>query len=116
MRAAVFGGAAALIVYGAVGLERRGLMPIPRWAVFWGDASYSTYLTHMYVLWLVAVVWPTLGQRTVGGPWMATLIGVASCGAASAVCHVGVERPLNRFFQGMLFSIVASRWRPAGAA
>jgi peptidoglycan/LPS O-acetylase OafA/YrhL len=116
VRAGVFGGAAALLVYGAVGLERRGWFSIPRRAVFWGDASYSTYLTHMYVLWLVAAAWPSLGRSAAGGPWMATLIGVAACSAASAMCHCAIERPLNQFFHGRLSRNVASSRPLAGPA
>jgi peptidoglycan/LPS O-acetylase OafA/YrhL len=95
MRTAVFGGPAALIVYGAIALERQVRASAGKALVFLGDASYAMYLTHMYVLWLIAAAWPA----AVSGRWevgVRTAIGVGACIAAAALCHLVIERPLQR--------------------
>ena len=115
VRVGVFGTASALIVYGAIGLERRGLLTVPRWVSFWGDASYSTYLTHMYVLWLLAAAWPWAASGSTHA-WMASLVGVVACAAAAAVCHVAVERPLIRLAAKRLAPTTPPLPATAGAA
>lgn len=45
-----FAASSALIVYGLVCLEKRGLT-FPRWMVTIGNGSYSIYLLHLLVLW-----------------------------------------------------------------
>ena len=39
-----------LIIFGAIPLERAGILNVPLWMVFLGDASYSIYLAHPFVL------------------------------------------------------------------
>jgi peptidoglycan/LPS O-acetylase OafA/YrhL len=96
-RLVVFGLPAALIVYGAVGLELAGRASIPRWTVFWGDASYSTYLIHVYVIWIFSRLW---SRELEFGPtwqvWTAAAACLVAIAAASAACYVCVERPLQR--------------------
>jgi peptidoglycan/LPS O-acetylase OafA/YrhL len=94
IRAATSGGSAALIVYGAAGLDLRGRSAVPRSLVLLGDASYSIYLTHMYVLWLLAAVLSALPSAWNAGAWLNTLAGIAACTTAALVCHLLVERPL----------------------
>jgi peptidoglycan/LPS O-acetylase OafA/YrhL len=50
MRVVLVGGPCALIVYGAVAQERQGALKASWWLVELGDASYSTYLSHVLVL------------------------------------------------------------------
>lgn len=107
LRVVTFGGAAALIAYGAVGLELAGRLRIPRWVVFWGDASYATYLTHVYVILLVARFWP---RPTADGSlgWLAALSCLAVCSAVAATVHIWFERPLHR----RLITALSSAARP----
>jgi peptidoglycan/LPS O-acetylase OafA/YrhL len=49
-RAILVGTPCALIVYGAVATEIRGARITPDWLAALGDASYSTYLSHVLVL------------------------------------------------------------------
>jgi exopolysaccharide production protein ExoZ len=95
-RVAVYGVASALIIYGSTGLERAGRFWVSRRLCFWGDASYSLYLTHVYVILAFGVVyarWPT-GQN--GWPKAALMVAcLAVCGAVAAACHLWVERPLT---------------------
>ena len=104
VRAAVFGGSSACIVYGAITLELQGRASPSPALVFWGDASYAMYLTHMYVLWLIAAAFSTAAAGPIEVAFR-TLAGIAACAAFSAICHLGIERPLNSMLQ-------ASRRRP----
>jgi exopolysaccharide production protein ExoZ len=49
-RAILVGAPCALIVYGVVGTEVRRELTAPGWLVVLGNASYSTYLSHVLVL------------------------------------------------------------------
>ncbi len=95
-RVAVYGTASALILYGAVGMELAGRVSNNRAIAFWGDASYSLYLTHVYVILATAQVyarWPTSEN---GWPKTALVVAcIALCAAAAAACHAWVERPLT---------------------
>lgn len=57
MRVAAFGIPAALIVYGAIGLEMQGRMRPPGWLVILGDWSYALYLCHLLVLSGLVRMW-----------------------------------------------------------
>jgi exopolysaccharide production protein ExoZ len=116
VRAAVFGGSASLIIYGAVGMELAGKLTTPRWLAFLGDASYSTYLTHMYMLWLIADAWLPSSNSLMPSAWVKTLIGVVACTAAGVTCHLLVERPLLRASQKLLTPGAVGAMRPAPAA
>jgi peptidoglycan/LPS O-acetylase OafA/YrhL len=50
MRSLLIGAPCALIVYGAVAAEARSALTAPHWLVALGNASYSTYLSHVLVL------------------------------------------------------------------
>lgn len=102
-RVAVYGTASALLLYGVVGLELAGRVSTNRGLAFWGDASYSLYLTHVYVILAFAQVydrWPT-GEN--GWPKTVMLAGcIAACAAVAAACHLLVERPLTAWVRRLL--------------
>jgi exopolysaccharide production protein ExoZ len=102
-RVAVYGTASALLLYGVVGLELAGRVSTSRALTFWGDASYSLYLTHVYVILAFSQVyarWPT-GQN--GWPKTALVAGcIVACAAVAAACHVLVERPLTAWARRLL--------------
>jgi exopolysaccharide production protein ExoZ len=50
----VFGVGSALILYGIATMEQEGILRVPRWAAFFGAASYSIYLFHTIVIGLFA--------------------------------------------------------------
>lgn len=102
-RVATFGTAAALAAYGGIALEHSRKLSIPSALRRCGDASYSLYLTHMYVLWAVAALWPRAGSATVVDSRITlTLLALAVCGATAAVNYRAVERPLHRQFLQLL--------------
>jgi peptidoglycan/LPS O-acetylase OafA/YrhL len=93
----VFGLPAALIVYGAVGRELAGGAIERRWLDFWGDASYSTYLTHVYVILIFGrVLSPRMAEVRAWQTWLAAAGCLLCCLLVAAGCHVFVERPLHR--------------------
>ena len=94
---------AMFLVFGAVNFEPLALqMPIPRFLVLLGDASYSIYLTHVIVLGFVRGVFRQIFQD---GTWWAYLFVIA-CLVVSCVVGIVffrlVERPLVRFLTGAL--------------
>jgi peptidoglycan/LPS O-acetylase OafA/YrhL len=105
-RLLVFGVAAVAMVYGLVARDFAGGVQAPRWVTFWGDASYSTYLTHVYVLAAVAAVSSRWSLSPIASRWAISTIALAGCAAVAALCHLAIERPLQR---------LASRARPARA-
>ena len=98
---------AALIVAGAA-LSDRGALATARWRIprLLGDASYSVYLTHLFVFYTVQNFHvPHLGIPTV----LATLL-VGIC------VHFYVERPLGRILNSRFSTSVADRPASAGIA
>ena len=96
-RVAIFGTASMLIVYGCIAMERNRMLAVPRWLKLSGDASYSLYLTHMYVLWGAAHFWPS-NAAPGAQPWGLTLAALATCAVAAAASYRLVERPLHVLF------------------
>ncbi|AMJ60170.1 acyltransferase family protein [Bosea sp. PAMC 26642] len=80
-----------------------------RWVVFLGNASYSVYLTHVFVLVPVVAVLARFGSLGVAGFTIAMVVATALCLAIGAIVHVTVERPLHLALNGR-------RLRPAVAA
>lgn len=105
------GVAAALLVYGAVGVEVRhgGTFPAPMQRL--GDCSYSLYLIHVPALTLLAAV---LARVLPTGPLAHafTLVAVPVYVVVGAyLCYRILERPLQEFFRRSL-----ARRTPAPAA
>ena len=97
-RMSIFGGGSALLVYGLVCLEQRGLTLLPRASVLLGGASYSLYLCHTVILdaleysgaqqWLIGVsVSPTL-------KYLAVLLSIQ---LFAVVCYRLIEDPVHRY-------------------
>lgn len=85
-----FGWPAFLIVFGAVWCD--GKVRVPRALGVVGDASYSLYLTHGFVLPIVGAVALRFGWH-----WPLFAAGcVVGSVAAAVVCFYTVERPLTR--------------------
>lgn len=102
-RVALFGTASTLTAYGLIALEKQRRVAIPLFLKRSGDSSYSLYLTHMYVLWAIAVVWPWRNAATSPTPQMAmTLGGLIACGILATISFRLIERPLHRLFLQIL--------------
>jgi peptidoglycan/LPS O-acetylase OafA/YrhL len=93
-RVVVAGLPAALVLAGAVALERRGKSLFPAFLTRLGDASYSLYLVQVFTLSAFA----KLGRFVLGPSSAETLVWVATLGtvAAGVALHHAVEVPLGR--------------------
>jgi exopolysaccharide production protein ExoZ len=97
-----WGVGAAVVVMGAVWLEDWiTRMPGVRQLSFLGDASYSIYLSHPFVVPATVVLLKRIGLEDT------MVIALLSCAAvvvAGALSHVVLEKPMISFFKRFLFS------------
>lgn len=94
-RALVWGGGGAALVAAALAFESTIADRVPRILVCLGEASYSLYLTHGYVLPVIGVV---VAMSGVAGRWFGIIL-VASCllssGVAALLSYRLVEKPIG---------------------
>ena len=104
VRGLVFGIPSAMIVIGALMLERSGKMPRHRLLHLLGDASYSIYLTHIFSLGLFRTLWSSLVHINAGALEI-TVFMVLSLVFSSIIgifVYQYVEKPLLVFFKKRL--------------
>lgn len=89
----------ALILVGAISLERHGL-PVPRLLVALGDSSYSLYLTHPFVLPLAGKLWSIFKLSAVLPPVALFILAFATAIVVGHLLYVLVERPISRRLSG----------------
>jgi peptidoglycan/LPS O-acetylase OafA/YrhL len=98
-RALVFGSAASFTLASAVSVEQIVGPRIPKFFLSVGEASYSLYLTHGFVLPVVGIA---IVRARISGPLLGFSI-VASCLIASIalalVCYRFVERPITEWLR-----------------
>ena len=86
---------ATIIVYGS--LHPRILAWQNRPLLELGNASYSIYLSHLFALGALRVVWvrlvPTLA---LGSAWAFMMVGLAVCAAAGWLCYRFIEKPMTK--------------------
>ena len=74
------------------------------WLKLLGDASYSIYLAHLYVVLAFRVLWMKAGLPTGSLGW--AIIFVSGCVVigtlAGVALHICIERPLGRHIKGLL--------------
>jgi peptidoglycan/LPS O-acetylase OafA/YrhL len=99
LRTLTWGFPALAIVSGAVSLESRAAIALPRWLLGLGDASYSIYLTHGFTL-------PVLGLAVVFFHWTGLQVEalmILTCLVASSIVgsivYMVVERPIVLFLK-----------------
>ncbi len=92
MRPILIGAPCALIVYGAVAMEVRGEAAAPRWLVALGDASYSTYLSHVLVLSALGRLFATMPDHNAGLEVAFVIIAVAAANAVGLLSSRLIER------------------------
>lgn len=95
-RALLYGGPAFMLVLGAVLID--SVRPVGlRGLVFLGDASYSIYLTHGFVVAGVATALKHGAGQQIGADWIVAA-GIALAAAIGAAAYRLVERPVLVFF------------------
>lgn len=99
LRPLTWGLPATAIVLGAVGLEHRLAPRLPRWLLAAGDASYSTYLTHGFVVPFVGVI--VLHTGMAPAPALAMIVGgsVVLSALVGQASYILLERPLIHVFR-----------------
>jgi exopolysaccharide production protein ExoZ len=104
LRVLTWGVPAFAIVAGAVSLEPLVAPALPRWLLALGDASYSIYLSHGFVLPALMLL---IGRFVARGAWAET-ITIILCLAASSIVgwvfYLLVENPMLKLLR-----------RPSGA-
>jgi exopolysaccharide production protein ExoZ len=93
-RTLVFGLGAMLAMIGLVELECGGRLKIPAWLRLLGDASYSIYLVHYFVLWFFAKLFWVSGVAFLLPAAAAFVLLACLAVAAGVLCHLWIERPL----------------------
>jgi exopolysaccharide production protein ExoZ len=99
-RGLLWGVPAAAVVAGALALERSWGPKMPRWLLELGDASYSIYLIHVFVLPLGAIVLAHLGEHWRGVVPVSLVVLVLISTLAGEIVYRLVERPIMRWFKG----------------
>lgn len=95
----------SLVIYAALALERNVGEVTPRWLALparIGDASYSIYLTHMFIVGLLFKLGPSVFGKTVAWPPLA-LAAVALSTFVGIVVHEYIDAPLQRRLRGVTF-------------
>jgi exopolysaccharide production protein ExoZ len=96
-----WGVGAAAIVLGTLWLER--LIEGRRWAkplAFLGDASYSIYLSHTFVVPACVIVLKKIGMTNTLAVFFLTALAVM---AAGSISYLWLEKPLISVFKRLLF-------------
>jgi exopolysaccharide production protein ExoZ len=97
---------AALILFGAVNLDRNRLAGHVAAFKFLGDASYSLYLTHVFSIGAVAVLWHKLHLSQ-------SVAGMAVFAAVSVLVSLAVAVPVHLLVETPLLSLARGSWRRA---
>ena len=107
-RAFSWGLPAALVVLGAVGLEAEWGRRLPRALLELGNASYSIYLVHPFIispLWVVLVHFGRSGTEALAEMIILSLL---ACALAGEIVHRLLERPLMNLLRGKRVSGVST--------
>jgi exopolysaccharide production protein ExoZ len=93
LRTLTWGVPALAIVTGAVSLERHAATAIPRWLLALGDASYSIYLTHGFVVPVIGLVFIFFHWTGVPAEALAAIACLVAGSIVGWVVYMVVERP-----------------------
>jgi exopolysaccharide production protein ExoZ len=108
------GAPAALMVFAAALGPSAPITRLTTSIVLLGDASYSLYLVHPFVLRPARAIW----VRAIGGHmpvWLFVPVAVAACVVVAVIVYRRVERPLTVLAQALNRRAEASRLRPLRA-
>jgi exopolysaccharide production protein ExoZ len=94
LRTLTWGLPALAIVAGAVSLERRVAAMLPRWLLVLGDASYSIYLTHGFVVPVIGLVFVYLRWTSLAAEAVAVLACLFASSIVGTLVYTAVERPI----------------------
>lgn len=92
---------AAMVMVGAVTLDRGGKVPTIALPKALGDASYALYMIHPLMLSAMAQLWRRTPAHLLPG-WTFVAVSLIATAAAGLVIHVLIERPLTEWLQRRL--------------
>jgi exopolysaccharide production protein ExoZ len=95
---------AMLVVNAAVCLESKLSMALPKFVLAVGDASYSLYLSHEFVIQGVPLL--HRHQSAIPPEWRVVAVCLVSSVAASLVLYRLVEKPMTKFLMRTLMPAV----------
>ncbi len=95
-RVIAFGPGAALIVYGAAGLEFASSLRAPKWLAALGDWSYSLYLSHLLVIAALAHLWMRFAQPGLADNIAVIAAMIVTPILVAAIAYFGFEKPVVR--------------------
>lgn len=98
-RVLCFGLPAAVLVIGVLSLDARSIR-YPRALIVLGDASYSLYLSHQFVLYAVGGLWKHLGLATRLPAVALLLVMGASAILFAVLTYQWCEKPMTRALNG----------------
>lgn len=98
-RVIAFGIPSAFIIYGAVALEQKHNIIIPKSLKYLGDASYSIYLTHYALLSAVNKVFVGLNLFNLLGNTLAITFIVLITVLSGCIFHSLIEKPLLKLLR-----------------
>jgi len=90
LRTLAYGVGAAAMVAGLAG----GALPVPKWLLLLGDASYSLYLVHLPAMSLAVKLAHPLGAPWSLPPVVAIILVTAIAVITGVLVHLVVERPI----------------------
>ncbi len=86
----------ALIVYGAVAMEIKGASAAPGWLIALGNASYSTYLSHILVLSALGRLYAIVPDHNIYVEAAFVIICVVAANVAGLVSYRLIERRFGK--------------------
>jgi len=95
LRTLTWGLPALAIVAGAVSLEKRAATMLPRRLLALGDASYSIYLTHGFVVPVIGLVFAYLRWTSLAAEAVAVLACLFTGLIVGTLAYTAVERPIK---------------------
>lgn len=103
IRVLAFGLPSALLVTGLARMEAARQLNPGAWIVALGDASYSLYLTHLFVLSICGRAWASFGATgTVAGNAAFLVTTLLACCLTSIITYRLIEKPLMRLGDQLL--------------
>ena len=99
LRVVMWGIPALAIVAGAVSLESLVARKIPQWLLGLGDASYSIYLSHGFLVPVCALVIGKIQASGIAAEALAVVLCLSGSAALGTVLHGWIEQPLLRLFR-----------------
>ncbi len=117
LRPLTWGLPALALVAGAVFLERRLAQLLPHWVLVLGDASYSIYLTHGFVVPVIGLVFVALHWSSLPAEGLAVLVCLGASSLIGTLVYLFAERPvmhaLKRPATGVVIGVRARERRQA---